>query len=60
MCRVLYLPCRELGWPTMKDHLELVAPDLHDSLVRKLDLMFVYFAIMGLVNRSGKCEWVHG
>lgn len=42
----------------MKFHLELVAPDLHDSLVRKLDLMLLYFAIMGLstgeVSVSGR------
>ena len=35
------MPCRELAWSTVKAHLELTAPDLHDSLVRAC-LPFLY------------------
>ena len=30
------LPFRELSWPTVKHHLEMIAPELHESLVSKL------------------------
>ena len=45
--------CRELSWAEVKNHIKLVAPDLHDSLVSHVTvrMLSVQSAVLAAVHK---------